>query len=81
MCSPVEHYVCFYSIFFLTMKCRMSPGKIVFGVAPSKGDKQCPRRSGLSYLYLSPVKTIIGVPGKVVCLRLLLFVVPDSLSC
>ena len=28
----------------------MSPGKIVFGVVPSKTNKRCPRKSGLSSL-------------------------------
>ena len=39
MCSPVEHYGCFYLIFFEIEDA------------------------------LSPVKTAIGFPGKVVCLR------------
>ena len=56
----------------------MSPGKIVFGVVPSGGDKRSPTKSGLSSLYLSPVGAVLGVPGKVV---ILLFVVPASLSC
>ena len=59
-------YVCLYLIFVRFMRSRMSPGKIVFGVVPSKNYKRCPRKSGLSSLYLSPVKTIIAVPGKVV---------------
>ena len=50
MCSPVEHYVCFYLIFFL-YEIEMSPGKIVFGVVPSKNDNRCPRKSSLSSLY------------------------------
>ena len=58
----------------------MSPGKIVFGVVPSKNDKRCPRKSGLSSLYLSPVIMIIGVPGKVVYLNYTT-IVPASLSC
>ena len=59
----------------------MSQGKIVFGIVPSKNDKWCPRKSGLSSLYLSPVKTIFGVPGKVVYLHYTLYIVPASLSC
>ena len=47
----------------------MSPGKIVFGVVPSKNDKRCPGRGGLSLFCLSPVKTIIGVRRKVVYLH------------
>ena len=43
MRSSVEHYVCFYFIFFL---CEITPGKIVFGVVPSKNGKE----SGLSSL-------------------------------
>ena len=47
------------------------PGKIVFGVVHRKtiSDKLCPRKIGLSSSYLSPVKTIIDVPGKVVYLH------------
>ena len=68
ICSPVEHYFCFYLIFFL-YEFEMSPGKIVFGVVPRKNDKLCPMKIGLSSPYLSTVKTIIDVPGKVVYLR------------
>ena len=63
------------------MKSRMSPGKIVFDVVPSKNNKRCPRKSGLSSLYLSQVKTIIGIPGKVVYLHYTTVIVPASLSC
>ena len=48
---------------------RCPQEKIVFGVVSSKNDNRCPRKSGLSSLYLSLVKTIIGVPGKVVYLH------------
>ena len=68
MCSPVELYFRFYLIFFL-YEVEDVPRKMVFGVVPSKGDKRCPRKSGLSSLNLFPVKSIIGDPGKVVCLR------------
>ena len=44
---------------------RTSPGEVVFGVAPTKNVNLCPRQSGLSSSYLSPVKLIIVVPGKV----------------
>ena len=30
---------------------KISPGKIVFGIVPSKNDNQCPRKSGLSSLF------------------------------
>ena len=30
----------------------MSPGKMVFGVVPSKNGNRCPRKSGLSSLYV-----------------------------
>ena len=43
MCSPVEHYVCFYSISFFK--------SVFFGVVPSKNGNRCPRKSGLSLLY------------------------------
>ena len=48
---------------------RTSPGEVVFGVVPGKNVKLCPRYSGLSSSYLSPIKLIIGVPGKVVYLH------------
>ena len=51
------------------MNSRMSPGEVVFGVVPGKNVTLCPRKSGLSSSYLSPVGTIIGVPGKVVYLH------------
>ena len=54
MCSPVEHYVYFHLIFF-HYEIENVQGKMVFGVVPSKNDKYCPRKSGLSSLYLSPV--------------------------
>ena len=47
----------------------MSPGEVVFGVVPGKYVKLCPRLSDLFSSYLSPVGTIIGVPGKVVYLH------------
>ena len=47
MCSPVEHYVCFYLSFFL------------YEIEESPENKNS----------LSPVKTISGVPGKVVYLH------------
>ena len=43
--------------------------KMVFGVVLSKNDNRCPRKSSLSSLYLSSVKTIIGVPGNVVSIH------------
>ena len=59
----------------------MSPGKIVFGVVSSKNDKRCPKKSDFS-LHLSPVKTIIGAPGKVVYLHYTtVYIVPASQSC
>ena len=47
----------------------MSPREVVFGVVPGKNDELCPREGGLSSSCLSPVKTIIGVPGKMVYLH------------
>ena len=70
MCSPVEHYFCFNLIFFLyefedvPRKAQMSPEKLVFGVVPSKNDKLCPWKSGLSSSYLSPVKKDNRCPRK-----------------
>ena len=43
--------------------------------------KLCPRKIGLSSSYLSPVKTIIGVPGKVVYLHYTTVYCNASLSC
>ena len=51
------------------MNSRTSPGEVGFGVVPGKNVKLCPRQSGLSSSCLCPVKTIIGVPGKVVYLH------------
>ena len=48
---------------------RMSPGEVVFGVVSGENVfKLCPRQSGLPSSYLTPLGTIIGVPGKVVYL-------------
>ena len=65
MCSPVEHYFCFYLIFFL-YDFEDVPRKNSFRRCPKKNNKLCSRKIGLSSSYLSPVKTIIDVPGKVV---------------
>ena len=43
--------------------------KIIFGVVSSKNDKLCTRKSSLSSLYLSLVKTKIGDQGKVAYLH------------
>ena len=59
---------CFYLISFF-MNSRTSPGGVVFGVVPGKNVGLCPIWSGLSSSHLSPVKTIIGAPGKVVYLH------------
>ena len=69
MCSPVEHYFCFYLIFFLYD--FDVPRKNSFRRCPQKNDKLCPKNIGLSSSYLSPVKTIIDVLGKVVYLNTL----------
>ena len=53
---------------------------MVFGVVPGKIVKLCPRYSDLFSSYLSPVGTIIGVPGKWFIFIILLFIVPTSLS-
>ena len=51
-CLPVEHYVCFYLIVFL-YEIGMSPGKIVFGVVPSKTIIRVPRK--VVYLHYTTV--------------------------
>ena len=80
MCSPVEHYFCFYLIFFL-YEFEDVHRKNSFRRCPHKKDKLCPRKIGLSSSYLSPVKSIIDVPGKVVYLHYTMFIVPACLSC
>ena len=50
MCLPVEHYVCFYLIFFL------------YNIEDVPRKNGFPRKNGV-------VKTVIGVPGKVVYLH------------
>ena len=67
MCSPVEHYFCFY-LRSLLYDFEDVPRKNSFRRCPQKNDKLCPRKIGLSS-YLSPVTTIIDVPGKVVYLH------------
>ena len=47
----------------------MSPGEVDFGVVPGKYVELCHRQSDLFSSYLSPIRTIIGVPGKVVYLH------------
>ena len=40
-----------FILFPFIMKSRISPGKIVFGVVPSKNDNWCHIKSGLSSLF------------------------------
>ena len=68
MRSPVEHYFCFYLIFCL-YEFEDVPKKNSFRRCPQNNEKLCPRKIGLSSSYLSPVKTIIDAPGKVVYLH------------
>ena len=56
--------------FSFFMKPRISPGKIVFGVVPSKNYNKCPSKRFIFIIHvLIPSKTIIGVTGKVVHLH------------
>ena len=50
------------------MNFRTSPGEVVFGVVPGKTYFSCVQ-DRVVCLCFSPVKTIIGVPGKVVDLH------------
>ena len=64
-CASLLNTMFVFIRFSFFMKSKMSPGKFVFSVVASKNDKRCPRKSGPSSLYLSQVKTKIGVPRKV----------------
>ena len=44
------------------MKSTMSPGKIVFGVVPSKDGNRCPRKSGFIFIIL-----LFIVPASLSC--------------
>ena len=50
-------------------RCPRKSGLSILYLSSGKNDNHCHRKRGLSSLYLSLVKTIIGVPGKVVYLH------------
>ena len=83
MCSSVEHYFLINLIFFLYEFENVPQEKWFSALCPVKKKLCVPDRVGLSSSCLSPVKTIIGVPGKVDYLHYttVLFNVPTSLSC
>ena len=67
ICSPVEHYVRFYFIYFLYKieGCPQEnhPGEMVFGVVPRNSGNRCPRKRGLFSLYeVVPVSLSCSLP-------------------